>query len=389
MSTMQRMTLIGLYNYEQTFDVDLFKNLTLPEGYDKPTFINSLLLEHGEKCVLYTDPDFFMQAIGMWSSKYSLELSRIHEALTAEYNPIWNYDRYEDWSDESGGRKASETAGNRSDTSETEGGRRSSSETTGEHTDESTTNAGRRSTSATDNSARTETETENGTRNVSETAGTSEKESVTAAGHKAQDQQNYNDTTTNDYDVTTTSITDAETEHQVSADNSGSYQPEWKETHDGGQNKVENDGTIGRHVEGTTQNLVESTNSKTNETGVDESKTVEVGSGTGKSVETGSGSTTTSESGVDNSKTAGSATDSSKTIQFGVDNSKTTNSGADNSKTVESSADKSKHLGHLWGNIGVTTSAAMVEEVVAQRFKISLYGTAAKMFANELLIGIW
>lgn len=369
MSTMQRMTLIGLYNYEQTFDRDLFVNLSLPEGYDKPTFINSLLLEHGEKCVLYTDPDFFMQAIGMWSSKYSLELSRIHEALTAEYNPIWNYDRYEDWSDESGGRKASETAGNRSDTSETEGGRKSSSETTGEHTDESTTNAGRRSTSATDNSAR----------NESETAATSNKKSATSAGHKAQDQQNYNDTTTNDYDVTTTSITDAETEHQVSADNSGSYQPEWKETHDGGQNKVENDGTIGRHIEGTTQNLVESTDSKTNETGADKSKTVEVGSG----------HTTTNESGIDNSKTAGSAADNSKTIEFGVDNSKTTGSATDNSKTVESSADKSKHLGHLWGNIGVTTSAAMVEEVVAQRFKISLYGTAAKMFANELLIGIW
>ena len=107
MSTMQRMTLIGLYNYEQNFDVDLFRNLTLPTGYDRSTFINSLLLEHGEKCVLYTNPDFFMQAIGIWSSKYSLELSRIYEALTAEYNPIWNYDRNEEWSDEGTGKTES------------------------------------------------------------------------------------------------------------------------------------------------------------------------------------------------------------------------------------------------------------------------------------------
>lgn len=309
MSTMQRMTLIGLYNYEQTFDRDLFANLSLPEGYDKPTFINSLLLEHGEKCVLYTDPDFFMQAIGMWSSKYSLELSRIHEALTAEYNPIWNYDRYEDWSDEGTGKTSSETKGDRTSTSETAAGRRNTSET-------------------------------DATRNA---------ESKTNAGHKAQDGQNYDDVTTNDYDVTTTSITDAETEHQVSADNSSSYQPEWKETHDGGQNKVENDGTISRHVEGTTQNLVEATNSKTE----DEEK------------------------------------DTSKTVESSVDNAKTVDTGADNSKTVGSSADKSKHTGHLWGNVGVTTSAQMVTEVVEQRFKISLYGTATKMFANELLIGIW
>ena len=329
MSTMQRMTLIGLYNYEQTFDVDLFKNLALPDGYDKPTFINSLLLEHGEKCVLYTDPDFFMQAIGMWSSKYSLELSRIHEALTAEYNPIWNYDRYEDWSDEGTGKTSSETQGDRTNTSETAAGRKNTSETDSNRKD------------------------------VSETGAKHEGESTTNAGHKAQDQQNYDDLTTNDYDVTTSNITDGTIEHEVSADNSGTYQPEWKETTDLGSRKTENDGTISKHVEGTTQNLVESTNSKTAE----ESK--------------------------DNSKTVNSGADNSKTVESSVDNSKTVDTGADNSKTVGTSADKSKHSGHLWGNIGVTTSAQMVTEVVEQRFKISLYGTATKMFANELLIGIW
>lgn len=309
MSTMQRMTLIGLYNYEQTFDVDLFKNLALPDGYDKTTFVNSLLLEHGEKCVLYTNPDFFMVAIGIWSSKYALELSRIHEALVAEYNPIWNYDRNEEWSDEGTGKTSSETQGDRKNTSETAAGRRNTSET-------------------------------DATRNA---------ESKTNAGHKAQDGQNYDDVTTNDYDVTTSNVTDGTVEHEVSADNSGTYQPEWKETRDAGSQKTENDGTISKHVEGTTQNLVESTNSKTED----------------------------------------EATDNSKTVESSVDNSKTVDTGADNSKTVGSSADKSKHTGHLWGNIGVTTSASMVTEVVEQRFKISLYGTATRMFANELLIGIW
>ena len=98
MSTMQRMTLIGLYNY----DASLFDLLTLPEGYDKDTFIDSFLLEHGEKCVLYTDPDFMKFSIGAVSRKWELELSRIYEALTAEYNPIYNYDRYEEFSDTEG-----------------------------------------------------------------------------------------------------------------------------------------------------------------------------------------------------------------------------------------------------------------------------------------------
>ena len=95
MSTMQRLTLIGMYN----FDSSLFDNVTLPEGYDKETFIESLLLEHGEKCVLYTDVDFMKYSLGAVSRKWQHELKRIYEALSAEYNPIWNYDRNEEYKD--------------------------------------------------------------------------------------------------------------------------------------------------------------------------------------------------------------------------------------------------------------------------------------------------
>lgn len=95
MSIMQRLTLIGFYNYDAT----LFDGLELPEGYDKELFINSLLLEHGEKLVLYSNPDFMKNAIEVWGRKWSLELGRIYEALTAEYNPLHNYDRYEEYKD--------------------------------------------------------------------------------------------------------------------------------------------------------------------------------------------------------------------------------------------------------------------------------------------------
>lgn len=249
MSTSQRLTLIGLYNYENSYERDLFRNLVLPEGYDKDTFVNSLLLEHGEKCILYTNPQFFADAIGVWSSKYSLELTRIYEALTAEYNPIWNYDRNEEWEDHAG------------------------------HKLTSTTNA----------------------------------------GHKAKDTPKYDDDVTNDYDIVNKQDTDGNSEHQVSADNSSTYQPDYKDITSIGQTTTSNDGTIKRHIEGATQDLSESSNSK----------------------------------------------------------------------TEDQATDNSNHSGHLWGNIGVTTAASMVSEVVRQRFNITLYGTAIKMFANELLLGIW
>lgn len=95
MSTIQRMTLIGMYNY----DASLFDGVILPEGYEKEVFINSLLLEHGEKCVLYTDVEFMKFALASTSRKWNNELKRIREALSAEYNPIWNYDRNEEYKD--------------------------------------------------------------------------------------------------------------------------------------------------------------------------------------------------------------------------------------------------------------------------------------------------
>lgn len=229
MSTIQRLTLIGLYNFDPT----LFDSLELPAEYDKQTFVDSLLLEHGEKCILYSNPDFMKYSIGAWGRKWALELERIAQALKAEYDPIYNYDRYEEYTD----------------------------------------NEGRKLTSTTN------------------------------AGHKATDSP--------DFDVIRETNDNAVTENQTSAYNSSSYQPESKTIVDGGKETAT--------TKGKTQDLAETSNSKT---------------------------------------------DDAETRNF-------------------------SHKAHLYGNIGVTTSAAMVSEVVQQRFKYNLYGTAARLFANELLIGIY
>lgn len=229
MSTMQRLTLIGLYNYDPT----LFDGLALPDGYDLETFRDALLLEHGEKCILYSNPDFMKNAIALWGRKWSLELGRIYDALAAEYDPIYNYDRYEEYTD----------------------------------------NEGRKY------------------------------ESKVNAGHNAKDTPSFS--TVNETNENAT------TEEQISADNSGSYQPEHKTIADGGKTTAS--------TSGTTQDLTESSNSTTND---------------------------------------------AETRNF-------------------------SHKAHLYGNIGVTTSAAMVSEVVRQRFEYNLYSIAAKLFASELLLGIY
>lgn len=95
MSTYVRLTLIGLYKHVP----ELFDMLALPAAYDKDTFIDTVLLDHGEKRVVYPEPDFFKYAVGVWSRKWASSLERIALALESEYNPIYNYDRFEKWED--------------------------------------------------------------------------------------------------------------------------------------------------------------------------------------------------------------------------------------------------------------------------------------------------
>lgn len=229
MSTFQRLTLIGLYNYDNS----LFDNMTLPEGYDKETLIETLLLEHGEKCVLYTDFDFMKYSFGIISRKWALELQKIYEALTAEYNPIENYDRIEEWKDRN--------------------------------------------------------KTKYGKKN---------------------DVDFSNETTYGRTD-TRTQETDGTTEHKVAAFNESTYAPDnYTTTHDG-TIKNEAGGKDTTVIKGKSEGL----------------------SGTDKII--------------------------------------------------------SRHEGRIHGNIGVMTAASMASEVVDQRLTKNLYGTAARIFANELLIQIY
>ena len=192
MSTNARMSLIGMYNYNPK----LFDALLLPDGYDKETFINSLLLEHGEKCVMYSDPDFMYAAIGVWGKKWELELTKIYEALTAKYDPIFNYDRFEEIED---GRTKDYT-------SKVSGTRKTSDRA--DYSDNTTHN-----------------ETDNRTANGTETA------------------------TANDTN-----------EHTVSADNSSAYQADSKDLINNNDKTTTNNtdnltinATNNRHVQGTTQ----------------------------------------------------------------------------------------------------------------------------------------
>lgn len=93
--SLSKMTLIGMYNWDNT----LFSNLSTPTGIDNSLLIDTILLNGGEFEVLYADVDFMKDAIGRWSNKWKRTMERWIAVLEKEYNPIENYDRIEDWTD--------------------------------------------------------------------------------------------------------------------------------------------------------------------------------------------------------------------------------------------------------------------------------------------------
>lgn len=94
-----KVTLIGMNSYFENAGGDLFENLSLPEGLTKDTLTNNILLEGGEFEVLYSNPDFMKNMIGVWSDREQSTFTRWVNALAIEYAPLENYDRQEAWTD--------------------------------------------------------------------------------------------------------------------------------------------------------------------------------------------------------------------------------------------------------------------------------------------------
>lgn len=94
-----KITLIGMMEYMSQIGSDLFSLLHLPEGVDKDTAVGSIVMAGGECPVIWANPDFVQRMIGVWSNKMKPTFDRWQQTLTQEYNPLHNYDRYEEYQD--------------------------------------------------------------------------------------------------------------------------------------------------------------------------------------------------------------------------------------------------------------------------------------------------
>lgn len=86
------LSILGLYNYDNT----IFDDMTLPEGLDKDVLAYEILRQCSELEILYSDPAFMKGALSSWSIVNAVKWEKLYATVKAEYDPIENYNRYEE-----------------------------------------------------------------------------------------------------------------------------------------------------------------------------------------------------------------------------------------------------------------------------------------------------
>ena len=269
-------------------------------------------MKGGEFEVLYPDPDFLKYSIKIWSSKWFRTFSEWLRGTEQRWNPIYNYDRFEE--------------------SRNENRKEFDSKTTADYSDQRKVDL---------DDTRTADLTEKRTADL-------EDENIKYLTDKRT--ADLNEKTVFDNADTTTQTDQMTTEHQVAAYDSSSYSPSSKDIVNNGQSKIDHTGDV------------------TNAT-------------TGTDINEHSGTDTMKHTGTDTTEHTG--TDIMK--HTGTDNTARKGTLSDNTGSEQT---HDIHEAHLYGNIGVTTSAAMLKEFYDVS-SWSLYDHMSDVFISELLIPVY
>lgn len=170
-----KITLIGLENFLNP-DRSVFDKMEMPEGVDRDILIGAILLRCQEFELLYSDPDFLIDAVNIWSRKNYWTFEKWAKAINIKYDPLYNYDRTEEYTDTHSGNYNKQGSGNSSGNTSTTNDLHSTNDVTVTHsekafndttlvnnqtdvTDQDTSDTG----SVTGNYSNVNSDTENGT----------------------------------------------------------------------------------------------------------------------------------------------------------------------------------------------------------------------------------
>lgn len=82
------ISIAGLYDYNP----DIFTGFTVPEGLDRNTVIDKIIIDCGGLELLYPSYTFMKMAIKNWTDTEMPIWEKLYETEVLEYNPLWNVD---------------------------------------------------------------------------------------------------------------------------------------------------------------------------------------------------------------------------------------------------------------------------------------------------------
>lgn len=91
---MNLINIVSLYGYDY-----IFSKMEFDSRLNKEMVINSIMDYNGEFIPQYPEGTLFQQMIGTWSFRIKDGVKRMLDALEADYNPIENTDRYDEWTE--------------------------------------------------------------------------------------------------------------------------------------------------------------------------------------------------------------------------------------------------------------------------------------------------
>ena len=91
------MNLLNIINFNSAMGYpDLFADIQLPTGIDKEILVNNIIKECWDLEPIYPQPILFKQMIDAFFAKKYSDYLKMYTALNEEYNPIHNFDRFEE-----------------------------------------------------------------------------------------------------------------------------------------------------------------------------------------------------------------------------------------------------------------------------------------------------
>lgn len=92
---MSRLTLFGMYDYDPT----LFDGLIMPQRFNHDDVVNVILEKCGDLYPYYQVPSWLKNNMTVWARRMYHQFERMIDVLYEDYDPLENYNRYENSTD--------------------------------------------------------------------------------------------------------------------------------------------------------------------------------------------------------------------------------------------------------------------------------------------------